>query len=145
MTDVDGSPDAQDEGAPATRPPRVLIVDDEPLIRRMLTRVLEADVEVSAASNGAEAFKLFYQGARFDVVLCDIWMPGMNGVELLAAVRQLDPAQAERFAFMTGGSTLDALDAQQRDLPEIRLWKPFRLDKVREVVRQGIEAARKRG
>jgi len=65
----------------------VLVVDDEALIRTMLVKYLRRQgYEVRAAQNGAEALALVEQ-ALPDVVIVDIYMPGMNGVEVLRALR----------------------------------------------------------
>ncbi len=69
---------------------RVLVVDDEEALRRAYARRLsEAGYEVVEASTGLEALAMLGQG-RFDVVLSDVTMPGMTGIELLRAVREKD-------------------------------------------------------
>jgi sigma-B regulation protein RsbU (phosphoserine phosphatase) len=68
----------------------LLIVDDEELNRTGLTRRLQRhEYEVFAASNGREAIELL-GGRRFDLVLLDIMMPGMNGLEVLKFLRRID-------------------------------------------------------
>src|SRR5262245_60840776 len=69
---------------------RVLLVDDEPQILRAYTRLLvRAGYSVENAQNGKEATELL-EKQSFDVILSDISMPGMNGLDLLRAVRERD-------------------------------------------------------
>jgi CheY-like chemotaxis protein len=88
----------------AARPParpRVLLVDDDALIGRAITRVLkECDVEVTSSAEAALA-RLATQ-PRPDVVLCDLRLPGMGGAQLHARVALADPALAARFVLITG-------------------------------------------
>jgi CheY-like chemotaxis protein len=70
--------------------PRVLIVDDEPLNRDLLRRVLYKDHEVVEAGSGEEARTIVERGG-IDLVLCDHVMPGMSGCELAREVRKISP------------------------------------------------------
>ncbi len=70
---------------------RVLVVDDEPELRRVLRRSLSrGGYEVMEAANGSAALQLTRQ-ERFDVVICDVRMPVMNGLELLARLVEEEP------------------------------------------------------
>jgi EAL domain-containing protein (putative c-di-GMP-specific phosphodiesterase class I)/ActR/RegA family two-component response regulator len=71
---------------------RVLLVDDEESVRRALCRALQVDgQEVVTAGNGQEASEWLGEASNLDVVVSDISMPRMNGLELLRAVRKRDP------------------------------------------------------
>lgn len=72
---------------------RLLIVDDEPLILEVLTEHFKADHDVETALNGADALGAILR-ARPDVVLLDINMPRMNGVEVLKDIKQIDESIA---------------------------------------------------
>lgn len=74
-----------------TQRPRVLCVDDEPLILEALERCLRRHFEVVTASTGAEAIRALEELPAFAVIISDMRMPQMNGAELLAAARQLVP------------------------------------------------------
>jgi EAL domain-containing protein (putative c-di-GMP-specific phosphodiesterase class I)/CheY-like chemotaxis protein len=79
-----------DPGSEADSPIRVLLVDDEPAIARSLGRLLtDAGNQVTTARDGAEGFKLV-ESTRFDVIISDIRMPGLDGLGLLRAVRGRD-------------------------------------------------------
>jgi len=72
--------------------PRILVVDDEPGIRAFLTRALSrVECELLVASSGAEAVALFDGAAPIDLLLTDLMMPGMNGLELGRRLRQQIP------------------------------------------------------
>ena len=78
---------------------RVLLVDDESMIRDMLRRMLEArGHQVLEAGDGPAALEL-YEAERPDMVLLDLVMPGMNGLETLVELRKLDPEA--RIAMLT--------------------------------------------
>jgi EAL domain-containing protein (putative c-di-GMP-specific phosphodiesterase class I) len=80
----------RDSDRPPTRAKSVLVVDDDPAVARALRRVLEAaDYTVSVVTGGQAAVEAITQ-AGFDVVISDIQMPGMTGVELLRSIRALD-------------------------------------------------------
>jgi diguanylate cyclase (GGDEF)-like protein len=73
------------------RPSRILVVDDEQMMRDLLKQILtEDDHEVVTAATGREAMVLFWQG-RIDLIISDIVMPGMDGIEVLQAAKNIDP------------------------------------------------------
>jgi DNA-binding NtrC family response regulator len=72
---------------------RLLIVDDEPLILEVLTEHFKTDHDVETALNGADALGAILR-SRPDVVLLDINMPRMNGVEVLKDIKQIDESIA---------------------------------------------------
>jgi CheY-like chemotaxis protein len=109
----------------ARRRGRVLVVDDEPSITRAIERILATDHDVVACDRAADAFARLNAGERFDVVVCDLLMPRMSGMELHAHVARLDPAQAERMIFLTGGGfTADARSFLDQ-VANPRIEKPF--------------------
>jgi CheY-like chemotaxis protein len=85
------------------RRPRLLIVDDHPDVARALARVFEFDADVATDVRGADALRRIASGERFDLVLCDVMMPGMTGIELFERARAIDPGVAAAFVFTTGG------------------------------------------
>ncbi len=99
---------------------RVLVVDDEPMILRTVKRMLKGHT-LSTASSGEEALSLLRR-EQFDVILCDMMMPGLSGAQLY---EQLDPALRSRMVFMTGGSASSETQAfLDRHAPKV-VDKPF--------------------
>jgi CheY-like chemotaxis protein len=100
----------------------ILIVDDDRLTRLMLGRILEGGgYRVTAAADGAEALRLA-GAARFDLVLLDIWMPGMGGLEVLERLRGL--ATPPRVVILTSDETPEMLLAAVRGQASRYLTKP---------------------
>ncbi|HEY8944137.1 MAG TPA: ATP-binding protein, partial [Polyangiaceae bacterium] len=105
------------EGARAERPTnrpiaaprhrRLLVIDDDVLVARTIGRLLQGhDVEV--ATSGVAALKrLREDGSSFDLVLCDLMMPDLTGMELFEEVQRWQPTLAERFIFISGGGVTD--------------------------------------
>ncbi len=102
---TDAPAEAAAAAATAPRRRRVLIVDDEAPLAAMLGRMLEDDFDLEIASSAEKALEVLRGGpSGFDVVLCDLMMPQMNGMDFYRAVADLVPELAERFIFMTGGA-----------------------------------------
>ncbi|HEX7672144.1 MAG TPA: response regulator [Polyangiaceae bacterium] len=107
--------DARAEPTPprTTRPPpvharrRVLLVDDDAQVLVAVQRSLQSTHDVTAASGGAEALAILERGAEFDVVLCDLTMPDVDGVAVYAAVVSRFPNLVPRFVAITGGAVTD--------------------------------------
>lgn len=88
-----------------TRRPTVLLVDDSPLVRRLLGKHLRAaGFDVRVAKNGKEALALF-EDERRDVILSDLRMPLMDGFELLQRIRDRDSDRDQIFIALTAEET----------------------------------------
>jgi CheY-like chemotaxis protein len=112
---------------------RVLLVDDEPAILRAYQRVLRGH-DVALANDGAEALAAIRAHETFDLVVCDITMPEMNGVQLFERVCSERPALACRFVFATAGSTHDHIERFLANVPNRVIEKPFELRVLRELI-----------
>jgi CheY-like chemotaxis protein len=113
---------------------RVLVVDDEPLIVRTFRKSL-AQHEVESAGDGDEAKQHLLEDRRdYDVIFCDLIMPGTSGMALYEAVSGQRPEMAHRFVFMTGGTFTDQarrfVDAHR----ERTLDKPLDMQQIRRIV-----------
>lgn len=115
---------------------RVLIVDDEDLIVRSLVRTLGREHDVVAVTAAAEALALVTAGASFDVILCDIIMPEMTGMDLYVALKGTAPHQADRMIFLTGGAFTANARAFLADTPNVILEKPFSPSQLREEIQR---------
>lgn len=112
-------------------PTRVLIVDDEAAIARILHRVLKKHFEVVVRHDGQSALELVESGERFDAILCDMLMPGLSGMDFFDWLTEHAPDQARRLLFTTGGAFSDRARSYQDKMPDRFIHKPFN---VRELV-----------
>src|SRR5947209_1437470 len=110
--------------------PRILIVDDEPGIRQSLGGVLRDEgYSTQAVASGEECVKLL-TGASFDVVLLDIWLPGMDGIETLTAIQQIPVSERPVTVMISGHGTIEtAVRATKLGAFEF-LEKPLSIDRV---------------
>ena len=136
----EATPDPDPVGSPERQPTRVLVLDDDTSIRDFLARVLRRDgYEPIVAADGRTALDLV-RSEQPDAILCDHRMAGMSGTAFHAAVAEIDPALARRFAFMSG----DVLNPELREFALARgitlLAKPFDIDSVGRTVAQILEA-----
>jgi signal transduction histidine kinase len=90
--------------APLPRRPRVLVVDDEVLLLKAYRRMMGKTMDVEMAEGAEQALARIEEGREFDVVLCDLSMPKMSGIEFHRLVQTRWPKLAERFVFATGGA-----------------------------------------
>jgi CheY-like chemotaxis protein/anti-sigma regulatory factor (Ser/Thr protein kinase) len=82
---------------------RVLVVDDEPVVLKVVHRMLEKNYDVVTAGGGRAALDIIAGDGAFDVVLCDLLMPSVDGQALFEALRESAPQLCDRFVFFTGG------------------------------------------
>ncbi len=120
---------------------RVLVVDDEPALLELLAEALGEHADVTTAANGYEARELLENDAEYDVILCDLMMPGMGGVELHGWVASTFPALARRMIFMTGAAYTRAAQEFLSTVDNERLDKPFRVRDVERLLDRVIDAA----
>jgi PAS domain S-box-containing protein len=121
---------------PARRRGKVLIIDDEEQLINALRRYLSQDHDVDAVTSGRAAIELIAGGNRYDVILCDVMMPQMTGLEAHDAIAKLDTAQAQRIVFLTGGAFTASARAFLDGSPNMKLEKPFDLKALRGVVNE---------
>jgi CheY-like chemotaxis protein len=121
---------------------RVLVVDDEPLVGRAVARVLAAVHDVVVATSANEALAKLTAGEPFDVVLCDLMMPGMTGVDLHRTVAAVAADLAARFIFLTGGAfSPEAQEYVDRSGAD-RIGKPFDAAELRALVSAHVQRRR---
>ncbi|HEX5963107.1 MAG TPA: response regulator [Gemmatimonadales bacterium] len=114
--------------------PRILVVDDEPMVRALITRALtDAGYEVVAVANGRAALDAA-RGAEvgFDLIVTNNYMPGLNGPELIARVREDFPSLP--ILHIDDISRRRAEQSLPDDVPTV--YKPFSVATLREAVRK---------
>jgi len=124
-----------------TRPTRILVADDDPTTATLLEQVLSSDgYRVEIAASGEDAL-LRFQLSTPDLVLLDVVMPGIDGIETCAQMRQLDPHHDVPIVMLTGTGDHELIDrafaAQATDF----ITKPFQwrllLQRLRYALRTG--------
>jgi CheY-like chemotaxis protein len=115
---------------------RVLVVDDEPLLAESLRLVLEGEFSVTTTTEPALALERIAAGESFDVILCDVMMPQMNGVVLRDRIAAIDDEQAARIVFVTGGVLQPHVRNLLESVPNAWIEKPIDIDGLRELVRR---------
>ena len=115
---------------------RILVVDDEENLRDVLVEVLKRDGhEVQSAGDGIEGLRLT-QDSRYDLVITDLRMPGLEVPALYEALRQQYPDDPPRVIFMSANTGIEEYARFLADTGEPALEKPFNLADMRQVVQQ---------
>jgi PAS domain S-box-containing protein len=117
----------------------ILVVDDEPSLGSSIRRVLRHH-DVTAVLAAQDALVLLGSGRVFDVVLSDLMMPGMSGMEFYAAIVRLYPKMARKVVFLTGGAFTPEANAFLESVDNERMDKPFNSEALRRMV-QRVAAA----
>jgi len=115
---------------------RILIVDDEEMIIRILTRILAKEHDVVATVDARKALALCTGGEKFDLILCDLMMPVMTGMDLHSEISLLSPEQAKAMIFVTGGAFTDKTRSFLSDIPKEHIEKPFDAANLRAIVQR---------
>jgi CheY-like chemotaxis protein len=109
---------------------RVLVIDDEHMVSSSLARMLGSRYLVTTMHGGREALDLLQKDPSFDVILCDLMMPEMSGMDFFAEIGRKFPALEPRVIFLTGGAfTTGATEFLSR-LKNPCLDKPVELKKL---------------
>ena len=133
------------ESAGTVVPHKVLIIDDEVTIRIALRRFfVRLGWRVEEAANGQTALDLLaideeqLTGPRFSLVVSDLRMPGLNGMEMYERIRVRHPAIVRRLIFSTGDVVSEEVASFVQSTDCVVLQKPFELAALRELVDRAI-------
>ncbi len=121
--------------------PKVLIIDDEPMIRSLVSRLLSERFRVTTADSVRAALSELNQTTEFDAVLCDLMMPGESGMDFFGVVRTLYPALLPRIAFITGGAVTPDTSKFLETAARPVLNKPFNGQQLVAFVDQLLDAS----
>lgn len=121
--------------------PRILVIDDEPLLGQTLQLGLEDSLDVELEVAGRRGLARLLEGERFQLVLCDLSLPDLTGVEIYERLRAARPDLVESFVVMTGGAVTsearEFLDKYRGPL----LQKPFTLSEVEGLAGRLLQSA----
>ncbi len=119
-------------------PEKILVVDDEPDMLRLLSMILrdKTAYDVTTTNNPVEALELARKGG-FDILITDLKMPGLDGIELLNAVRGFDPDIPIIIitAYATAESAAEAMDKNAFDF----ITKPFRKEQIIFTIEKAVK------
>jgi CheY-like chemotaxis protein len=114
---------------------KILIIDDELLILLSMKRLLEDYYDITIANGGVQAIDLIKkEGPLFDLIICDIHMPEINGADLYSYVLNHYPDYEKRIIFMTGGLLNSPLQDFIRTNKNICIAKPFQPDLLQKTI-----------
>jgi two-component system cell cycle sensor histidine kinase/response regulator CckA len=123
-------------------PLRVLIVDDEPLVARALSRILRGHV-ITVVGSGREALSRIRHGAGFDIVICDVMMPDTSGMEVYDAILEEKPELLDRLVFMSGGTFTERARHFRARVKNAFVDKPIDPVRVSGLIAERIERMRR--
>src|SRR5690606_19956321 len=105
---------------------RILCIDDEPIVGRLIARFLRKVHDVVVETDGEHAIERLRKGERYDAIICDLMMPNVSGIDFFDRLKVLDPSLAARCGFITGGVFTERARSFAEALPPTRLVrKPF--------------------
>jgi CheY-like chemotaxis protein len=119
------------------------VVDDEPAILDIIARLLGREHEVVTAASGQAARVVLEKDASFDVILCDLMMPEMTGMDLHAWLAKHNPALAAQMVFVTGGVFTPRATEYLASVGSLKIEKPFDAASLKKLVAKLVQAARR--
>ena len=123
---------------PPARRGKILAVDDEPSILLAVARALSPHHDVLTEEHARDALGRVQAGERFDVLICDLMMPDMTGMELHAELLRVAPEQALRMIFLTGGAFTSRAREFLDQVPNVRIEKPFDVPGLRALIAERV-------
>jgi signal transduction histidine kinase/CheY-like chemotaxis protein len=120
---------------------RVLVVDDDRAVARVVAAVLGEHHDVTTASSGREALGMLERHPDVEVIVCDLMMPEVSGIDLYESLVLVRPELEHRFVFMTGGAFTPAARAFLERVTAPRIEKPFQPEELVRVVGEVLENA----
>ncbi|AKJ00988.1 Hypothetical protein AA314_02614 [Archangium gephyra] len=119
---------------------RLMVIDDEPLLLASLSRTLAPEHDVESFGGARAALERLRAGECYSLILCDVMMPEMTGVELYETLVREVPGQAERMVFLTGGAFSEAARTLLETTRRPCLDKPFEPEALRARIHALLEA-----
>ena len=121
---------------------RILLVDDDALVLRSVTRILAKDHDVLAVSAAKQAMALIAEGQRFDLILCDLMMPDTTGMDLHRELARTAPEQANRMIFLSGGAFTEHAQRFLSEMGREHIEKPFHPANLRSLVQRHLRGSK---
>jgi signal transduction histidine kinase len=118
---------------------RVLAVDDEPMILKAYKRFVGMTHELVTATGGEEALDILEHDNDFDVVICDLMMPVVDGIMVFEKCEEIAPGLSDRFIFCSGGAFTDRARRFQESVDNVVLKKPMDFKLISRLIAQSKE------
>ena len=118
---------------------RILLIDDEPVVLRAFRRILEPPHDVVVAEGGAAALAIIETDRRFDVIVCDLSMPGVDGAQVFRYLERVEPRLLARLLYSTGGAFTDESQRFLSTVPTPVVEKPLSPDELRRAVDEVLQ------
>ena len=128
--------------APRQKPRHILVVDDEPGIRQSLGGVLEDEGYAAESAESGEACLAALAEGAFELVLLDIWLPGMDGMEVLERIQEIPFDDRPLVVVISGHGSIEAAVRATKLGAFDFLEKPLSIEKVALVVKNALEHRR---
>jgi CheY-like chemotaxis protein len=117
---------------------RLLFIDDDNLVLKLLTRLFEAEHETTATLSASDALTIVAEQRSFDLIFCDVMMPNTSGITFYEKLAKIAPELSERVVFMTGGAFNAVAQQFLADVPNPHVAKPFDLAAIRALVQARV-------
>jgi signal transduction histidine kinase/ActR/RegA family two-component response regulator len=124
----------------AIRRARILLVDDDPGIGRVVRESLGADHDLTTLTSGSDALARLRAGERFDLIFCDVMMPSVTGMDVHEELSRIAPEQAGRMIFLSGGAFTPRTVQFVSEMSDRLLDKPFDVAQLRAAVHTRLTA-----
>ena len=119
----------------------MLLIDDEAALVQALRIVLQGSHEIAVETSAFGGLdRILSAEEPFDAILCDLAMPGKDGVDLYEEVRELRPGLERRIIFMTGGAFTPRAARFLAGIPNTTIEKPFEIASINEAVARVFDA-----
>jgi signal transduction histidine kinase/CheY-like chemotaxis protein len=129
--------------AALTRRIKLLVIDDDPDVGRAIDRLMAGRHDLVVREDARQALADIAAGQRYDVILCDVMMPALGGVDFFARLQTIAAAQAERVIFMTGGTFVERATEFIHGGNRRVLEKPFEAKLLEAAIRDVLEPDRR--
>lgn len=123
---------------PSARRGRLLFIDDDSLVLKLLTRLFESEHEIVATLSASDALSIVAEQRPFDLIFCDVMMPNTSGIAFFEKLAQIAPEHSDRVVFMTGGAFNAVAQQFLAQVPNPHVAKPFDLAAIRALVQARV-------
>jgi len=118
----------------------IMVVDDDPLMCEVLAALLASDYDVTAFTSPRAALAVMLEG-DIDLILCDVMMPELSGIDVYERLDQERPELARRFIFLTGGAFTERARIFLKRIDRPVITKPFARKKLLDAIQQTLASA----